>query len=77
MPLHVSSTSAHRQEGKLYYTVSGIIGFIIPDGCITLIQFYLGKISKLDNICAIFYSVPDFILFTFVNIGIPVSKQHL
>jgi len=25
MPLHVSSTSAHRQGPKLYYTVSGII----------------------------------------------------
>ena len=25
MPLHVSSTCAHRQEGKLYYTASGII----------------------------------------------------
>jgi len=23
------------------------------------------------------YSIPDFILFTNVNIGIPVSKQHL
>ena len=34
MPLHVSSTCAHRQEGKLYYTVSGIItpiGVMIPD----------------------------------------------
>ena len=25
MPLHVSSTSAHRQEAKIVYTVSGII----------------------------------------------------
>ena len=25
MPLHVSSTSAHRQEAKVYYTASGII----------------------------------------------------
>ena len=25
MPLHVSSTSAYRQEAKLYYTASGII----------------------------------------------------
>ena len=25
MSLHVSSTCAHRQEGKLYYTASGII----------------------------------------------------
>ena len=25
MPLHVSSTRADRQEGKLYYTASGII----------------------------------------------------
>ena len=25
MPLHVSSTCAHRQEVKLYYTASGII----------------------------------------------------
>jgi len=27
--------------------------------------------------CVIFYSVPDLILFTTVNIGIPVPKQHL
>jgi len=25
MPLHVSSTCAHHQEAKLYYTASGII----------------------------------------------------
>jgi len=25
MPLHVSSTCAHRQDVKLYYTASGII----------------------------------------------------
>ena len=25
MPVHVSSTSALRQEGKVYYTASGII----------------------------------------------------
>ena len=34
MPLHIWSTSAHRQEGKLYYTVSGIItpiGVMIPE----------------------------------------------
>ena len=28
MSLHVSSTSAHCQEAKLYYTVSGIITLI-------------------------------------------------
>ena len=28
MSLHVSSTFAHRQEAKLYYTVSGIIATI-------------------------------------------------
>jgi len=34
MPLHVSSTCAHHQEVKLYYTASGIItpiGVMIPD----------------------------------------------
>ena len=25
MPLHVSSTRAHRQEAKIFYTASGII----------------------------------------------------
>ena len=34
MPLHVSSTRAHRQEAKLHYTASGIItpiGVMIPE----------------------------------------------
>ena len=31
----------------------------------------------LDSTCVIFCSVPDFTLFTVLNIGIPVSKQHL
>jgi len=28
MPLHVSSTRAHRKEAKLYYTTSGIVTLI-------------------------------------------------
>jgi len=39
MPLHVSSTCAYRQEGKLYYTVSGIITPIGDDTIECIIQF--------------------------------------
>jgi len=59
---HICSSSGGQ---KLYYTVSGIItlkqvsglkllnsaGFVIPDGCIILTQFYLGVLVLVYLIC--------------------------
>ena len=55
------------RRSKLYYTASGIItpiggrpmhrlkkdsaGFVIPDGCITLIQFYLDVLVLVWLLC--------------------------
>ena len=60
MPLHVSSTCAHHQEVKIAlhslwyhhtYRWFNTAGFVIPDGCITHIEFYHGVLVLVYLIC--------------------------
>jgi len=68
MPLHVSSTCAHRQEVKI--VLYSLWYLVIPDGCITLIQFYLGVLVLVYLLCLFCITNFDILLTVHLNMFI-------
>jgi len=60
---------------KLHYTASGIIGFVVPDGCITLIQFYPGVLVAVYLLCLFCITNIDVSLTAHLCIFISVINQ--
>ena len=76
----------------MYYTASGIITlvggrpvhrlreeserFVIPDGCITLIQFYLGVLVLMNLLCLFCISNFDVLLTVHLSIILAINQLN-
>ena len=76
---------------KLYYTASGIVtpvggrpvhrlredcaGFVIPEGCITLIQFYVGVLVLVYLLCL--FCITNFNVLLTVHLSIILVSDQL
>jgi len=80
------------RKSKLYYTASGIVtpvgsrpvhrlredsaGFVIPDGCITLVQFYLGVIVLMYLLCLLCITNFDVLLTVHLSIILVINQLN-